>query len=152
MKLLPSLLSIPLLLLLPLMVATSPASAQRKDCVWTVQGRLEESDPRVNGSNAPFDLHTFSAERGDKIYAEVESTDFNSGVTLFQITNGNEYNRLSSDTTGTGWQLFSAWIYEDGEYAIRVDSINYHAYPPGQEPDRKFGNYTLQLRPVVCSQ
>lgn len=144
---------IPLFLTVPLAVSSlfaTSVSAQREDCTWVIQGKLEESDSRLRDTNAPYDIHTFRAEGGEQIFIEAESDYFNSEIALYQITDGNVFTLIDSDQTGTDWQLFSAWIYEDGDYAVRITSINY-SYPPGQVPDRKFGYYTIQLSPFVCS-
>lgn len=139
---------LPLVLTLPLMFANS-ALAQEDNCTWTVQGELEESDPRLNGTNAPFDMHTFTGTKGTKLFVIAESDYFNSEIALFKVTDGN-FTMIDSDVTGTDWQQFTAWLYEDGEYAIRIASVKYE-YPFNQTPERKFGYYTLQLSPFVCS-
>lgn len=145
MKLLPLLLAIPFSI--PLAFAR-PVIAQN-NCTWVIQGQLDESDPRLRGSNAPYEIHRFRATRGEEIFVEAESDYFNSQIALFKVE-GNSFTLIDSESTGTDWQLFTAWIYEDGEYAIRVASVKYE-YPFGQEPDKKFGYYTLQISPFECS-
>ena len=142
MKLLPLVLTIPI-------VFASPLLAQEDNCKWVVQGELEESDPRLNETNAPYDIHTFTGKKGTKLFVQAESDYFNIGIALYRVTNSN-FTLIDSDATGTDWLLFSAWLYEDGEYAIRVASIKYE-YPFNQSPERKFGYYTLEVSPFACS-
>ena len=147
MKLLSILLATPLVLLTSSMFS-APTAAQWSSCV--VQGELEETDPTLRGTNAPYDIHRFTASRGQHIFVVAESTYFNSGIALFKVNDDNTFTMIDSDATGTDWQQFTAWIYEDGEYAIRIASVNYQD-PSRRSPARKYGYYTLTFSPFTCS-
>ncbi|MEO0645676.1 MAG: hypothetical protein AAFZ17_05945 [Cyanobacteria bacterium J06650_10] len=146
-------------LLLASLLSTLPAAAQdgrkqRENCVWTVQGKLEDSDARMNKSGAPYDLIHFSAEQGDNPYIRLESTAFAPQLALFQVTeNGYEFMESDRSPYEDRSELFP-WIYEDGEYAIRVVPNMYQSPLDDESTDSEWpqrGYYTLQLSPVTCS-
>ena len=89
----------------------------------THNGNLEDSDPRVEQDNSPYDEYTFEAGEGWNITAEMRSDAFDTYLWLI----GPSGNSLMQDDDGLGEGTNSRITYtapERGTYTVRCNSYD----------------------------
>lgn len=89
----------------------------------THNGNLEDSDPRVEQDNSPYDEYTFDAAEGWTITAEMRSDNFDTYLWLI----GPSGNSLMQDDDGLGEGTNSRITYtapEKGTYTVRCNSYD----------------------------
>ncbi len=89
----------------------------------THNGTLEDSDPRVEQDNSPYDEYTFDAGEGWTITAEMRSDAFDTYLWLI----GPGGNSLMQDDDGLGEGTNSRITYtapERGTYTVRCNSYD----------------------------
>ena len=104
---------------------TTPAQAQGKLQLGRGEsGSLASTDSRLESDSSFYDMWTYTGRAGETIRVTLKSTEFDAYLSVGQGDDG-EFTELDSDDDGAGGtdSKVAVTLPEDGEYAVRVNSL-----------------------------
>lgn len=105
---------------------TTPAQAQGKlQLGQSASGSLASTDSRLISDSSFYDMWSYTGRAGETIRVTLKSTEFDAYLSVGQ-DNGGEFTELDSDDDGAGGtdSKVAVTLPEDGEYAVRVNSLS----------------------------
>lgn len=105
---------------------TTPAQAQGKLQLGKGgSGSLASTDSRLESDSSFYDMWSYTGRAGETIRVTLTSTDFDTYLSVGR-NDGGEFSELDSDDDGAGGtdSKVVVTLPEDGEYAVRVNSLS----------------------------